>query len=300
MSKRTESQNQLQTQMVGGPTQHGMLPVTAPIVKINIEDESELDRIVNGSATDVEGVDLLGREDMAIPRLTLVQAQSDVPDADQHLGAWFNSLTGEFRKPVNAVLLAVGLGRVAFPRNYSRDSEPLCGSDDAIEPRAEYIGRTVTDSKLQIDVTIPEVCAVCPLSQFGENSETPLCAKTYIYFMLDIDNGLPFIAQMARTATKTAKQINTIAKMVGRKRLIVLSSKKVSSDTGNYYEPVFTSGEPTPNEILALASTLTRDLGNMAVRMQRENRVHSNGDNGYSGGSTGGIDERNPDDELPF
>lgn len=255
------------------PSQSQMA-VVEPIQTIQVHDEEEFDRILNGGTYDVDGVDQLGREDMSIPRLVLVQAQSDVPDADQHLGAFYNSLTGEFKKPVTAVLLAVGMGRVAFPRKYDRASEPLCGSDDAIHPRAEYVNRNVQDSLLLIESYIPEVCADCAFAQFGPNGETPMCAKNYIYFMLDVESGLPFIAQMQRTATKTAKQINTIAKMIGRKRLLVLSSKKVQSDTGSYYEPVFTAGDATSPDLLALAYQLTRDLGNMAARLQRENRVN--------------------------
>lgn len=240
------------------------------LVKVAVTDESELDRIFEGSPTDVEGVDALGREDMSIPRLELVQAQSDVPDADQHLGQWYNTLTGEYKKTVKAVLLSLGMGRAAFPRDFSRDSEPLCASDDGIVARPEYAGAIVTDTKLGIRAEIMGECATCIFSKFGANGEAPLCPKAYVYAMLDIETGLPFVVRMQRSATKAAKQINTIAKMQGRKKLIVLASKKVQSDTGNYYEPIFMSGEATPPEMLALCYQLTSELGNIAARVQRE------------------------------
>ncbi len=249
------------------------------LVKVNVPDENELDRIFDGGPTDVEGVDTLGREDMSIPRLELVQAQSDVPDADQHLGQWYNTLTGEYKKTVKAVLLSLGMGRAAFPRDFSRDSEPLCASDDGIVARPEYAGAIVTDTKLNITAEIQGECATCIFSRFGPNGEAPLCPKAYVYAMLDIESGLPFVVRMQRTATRAAKQINTIAKMQGRKKLIVLSSKKVQSDTGNYYEPVFMSGDATPPEMLALCYQLTSELGNIAARVQREQR-ETNG-NGY-------------------
>ncbi len=245
-------------------------------VTVQVNDESDLDRIFDGSPTDVEGVDALGREDMSIPRLELVQAQSDVPDADQHLGQWYNTLTGEYKKTVKAVLLSLGMGRAAFPRDFSRDSEPLCASDDGIVARPEYAGVVVTDTKLGITSEILGECAMCVFSKFGPNGESPLCPKAYVYAMLDVETGLPFVARMQRTATKAAKQINTIAKMQGRKKLIVLASKKVTSDTGNYYEPTFMSGEPTPPEMLALCYQLTSELGNIAARVQRE-QTETNG-----------------------
>lgn len=246
------------------------------LVKVQVANENELDRVFDGSPTDVEGVDSLGREDMSIPRLELVQAQSDVPDADAHLGQWYNTLTGEYKKTVKAVLLSLGMGRAAFPRDFSRDSEPLCASDDGILPRAEFIGTLVTDTKLNLTDEIRGECATCVFSRFGPNGESPLCPKAYVYAMLDVESGLPFVVRMQRSATKAAKQINTIAKMQGRKKLIVLASKKVTSDTGNYYEPIFMSGEATPPEMLALCYQLTSELGNIAARVQRE-RSETNG-----------------------
>lgn len=250
------------------------------LVTVQVNDESDLDRIFDGGPTDVEGVDALGREDMSIPRLELVQAQSDVPNADEHLGQWYNTLTGEYKKQVKAVLLSLGMGRAAFPRDFSRDSQPLCASDNAILPRGEYIGTVVTDTKQGVRDEIRGECATCIFSKFGANGESPLCAKAYVYAMLDIETGLPFVVRMQRTATHAAKQINTIAKMQGRKKLIVLASKKVQSDTGNYFEPVFMSGEATPPEMLALCYQLTSELGNIAARVQRE-RADGNG-NGNS------------------
>jgi hypothetical protein len=189
-----------------------------------------------------------------------------------HLGQFYNTLTGEFRQTVRAVLLSLVKGRAAFDRKFSRDSEPVCRSDDGIRPQDKYIGTVVTDTDLGFESQIPSLCVDCPFSRFGPNGETPLCAKSYNYAMYDIENDMPVVIRMQRSGTATAKKLNTIAKMRGNRYLIELSSKPVKSDKGNYFEPVYTMGQPTPPAVLAVCQKLTLDLGNIASRVQAEMR----------------------------
>lgn len=242
-----------------------------PVTTLAIRGDKDLDAYLDKGANPmgIDGADMLGREDLTMPRLELVQAQSQMPEAQQHVGAYYNTLTGEFSSSVTAVLLSLNKGRVAFPRKFARDSEPVCASDDAIAPRTEYQGTVVEDPDMGIEVVIGDSCAACPLSQFGPNGETPLCAKSYAYAMMD-ENQLPFIIRFQRTATAAAKQINTIIKTMQRTRMITLTSKYVTSDNGNYYIPVVTLAEHTPGDIMQAAFELSSSLGNIVSRAQRE------------------------------
>lgn len=281
--------------------------VETPTIRISVNDESELERLFAENPHQVEGVETLGREDLSIPTLELVQAQSDVPDVNQHLGQYYNTLTGEFRDTVSAVMLSLVKGRAAFDRKFSRDSEPVCRSDDGIQPQERYVGTTVADADLSITAQIPAYCADCPFSRFGDHGEPPLCAKNFNYAMYDIDNDMPVVIRMQRTGTATAKKLNTIAKMRGNRNLVMLTTKNVRSDKGNYYEPVYTVGAATPPDILAICQKLTLDLGNIAKRVQAE--IRPNGETGGNGGGNGHAnddifdnvgDAPLGDDSLPF
>jgi hypothetical protein len=223
----------------------------------------------------VEGAQDLTRDDLQIPHLILVQAQhADIPEHTQHVGELYNNVTNEFTREVHAVLLAIAKGRTAFARKFSRDSEPLCASDDAINPRAEYIGATITDSATgeTFVITGEGGCAACPFSHFIENNGdriAPLCAKAYSYAMIDRATGIPFVMRAQRTGTQAAKQLNTVAKTVGRRKMIRITSHEVKSDSGSYYVPVFSTNGDTPVELLNHATRAALELGNLAARVEK-------------------------------
>jgi hypothetical protein len=226
----------------------------------------------------VEGTQDLTREDMQIPQLILVQAQSkNIADHMQHIGQFYNNLTGEFYADVNAVLLSESKGRVAFPRDFSADSEPLCGSDDALTPRAEYEGTEVTDPKTGF-------------TQFGADGESPMCAKSYSFAMLDALTGIPFVLRAQRTATQAAKQLNTIAKTMGRRKYIKIASRLVESDKGTYYVPTFATNGETEPELKKFALKYSLEVGNLSKRVALSD--------GAVKQITSGVPDENPD--IPF
>lgn len=218
----------------------------------------------------VEGAQELTREDMQIPQMILVQAQTKekkVPNAKDHLGEFYNNLTGEFRKEINAIILAVAKGRVCFDRAFDSESDPLCGSDDSLMPRSDYLGAQIHDTELDLDVTIGGgPCSECPLSKFGPNSEAPMCAKSFTYGMIDAETMMPFLVSASRASSSAGKQLNTIAKQMGRKKYIKITSRYISNDKGNYYVLVFsTNGEAEP-EIKRFALQYSVETGNIAQR----------------------------------
>ena len=249
----------------------------------------------------VVGTELLAREDVSLPRLVLVQAQhSDIPNNLQHVGEWYNTVTGEYHTQFSALVIAVAKQRVAFPREFSRDSEPVCGSDDAIQPRAEYLGTTVSDPKLGLDWVIQGLCAECPLSQFGPNGETPFCTFSFNYAMLG-DDGIPFVMRAQRTGIAAARAMNLMVKSVGRRFMVRLTSKEVKGNEGTYREPVFSKAERTPPELLAFAAELGA-LGNLASRAEPDAKFDASASNGREGHYPDENDPSNwvKDDDIPF
>ena len=221
----------------------------------------------------VDGVQALTSEDLQIPRLVLVQPthrNADVPGASDNHGKLYNDVTGEFAPMVNAVLLSEVKGRAAFDRKFDHDSEPMCASDDALMPRAEYIGATLIDSATNVQQTINEEgCATCPFSQFMEiKGETiaPLCSKSYAYAMIDAETGVPFVMRAQRTGTSAAKRLNTIASTQGRRKQIVITSQRIETNSGSYFVPVFSTGEKTPRPLIEHAARMSVQFGNVAAR----------------------------------
>lgn len=215
----------------------------------------------------VEGTQGLTREDLQIPQLVLVQPQSkNVPEAMKHAGELFNNLTGEFRNEVNGILLSESKGRVCFPRDYDGDSDPVCASDDGLHPRDQYVGTVVHDKETDFDTQIGDACADCPLARFGNDSTPPMCAKTFSYAMIDAETGIPFVMRAQRTGMQAAKQLNTIAKTLGRRKFIRISSRAVQSDKGNYFVPSFTTNGDTEPSLKQWALKYSLEVGNIAQR----------------------------------
>lgn len=238
----------------------------------------------------IPGMELMDREDMMIPRLVLCQAQSsDLPDNMQHMGQWYNSMTGEYSSTVEGVMLGASKGRVMFPEKFSRESSILCGSDNALTPRDEYRGTNINGTD------IPAVCADCPFSQFSADGEPPACAKGYQFAFVDT-NGVPFIVRLQRTGTAAAKQLVMIGKTIRRSRVVRFSSKQVKSDNGAYYEPVISLADKTSDEMLIAAAYMS-DMGNLAARQvpTADDVLRGSG----NGEMPDGVEDYS-DNEIPF
>lgn len=217
----------------------------------------------------VPGMESLTRDDISLPRLVLVQLTSkNLPDDYlAHFGEWYNTVTGEFSKTIDGVLLGIAKGRVAFPRDYDANSPAMCASDEALYPRKEFNGKTISDPKTNIIHAIDGTCADCPFSKFT-NNVTPLCSLIYSYGFYDVKAGLPFVMVAKKTGIKAAKLLNMQIMKYGRANFVVLSASKVKDDNGNYAVPVFSSGEKLTPELVRAAAEFVRTFGNIAERVR--------------------------------
>jgi hypothetical protein len=81
------------------------------------------------------GMEILGPEDLIIPRLTLVQPTSQIDGVQP--GKFYINLTGEEFDQVEAVFLKVTKGRVYFAEE-ATERKPVCGSSDRIKPSPRF------------------------------------------------------------------------------------------------------------------------------------------------------------------
>src|SRR5713101_2856288 len=81
------------------------------------------------------GLEVLGPEDLIIPRLVLVQATSQIEGV--MAGKFYLNLTGDQFDEVQAVFLKVLKGRVYFAED-ANERKPLCGSPDRSKPSPRY------------------------------------------------------------------------------------------------------------------------------------------------------------------
>ena len=204
-------------------------------------------QLATRDAQALAGTSTLGNEDMVIPRLRLVQSQSEFSD---EVGALFNNLTGEASPAVRAVVLKVGKNRVMWPPDFQRDQQPLCASNDAFAPRDGYVGKYAT------------LCSDCPHAQWGEDGKPPACSFGYTYLIADRDvDDLPAMLTASRTSLKAAKQANTLIRAFGVRREIIIGTKAVVSKQGKYHILAFTLGDSVEPEAIAKYADMSQSLG---------------------------------------
>jgi len=167
-------------------------------------------------------------EDLIIPRLRVVQPTSKMSDQQGH---FHNNITNTTKPEVRCIFLNLGRTRVYWDPE-DLEADPLCASNDAEEPRSEY-GE---------NHWVPESgkCADCVKSKWHANGDKPACALGYTFLGVDLDAGLPFFLNFARTSAKTAKNIISFFRyQAGHQPLfscpIVLTTEKVESDKGKWY-----------------------------------------------------------------
>jgi len=199
----------------------------------------------------VPGTETLERSDMVLPRLRLVQSQSTFTEADP--GLLYNSLTGEAKPQVCAVMLKVGKARVMWPENFARDQDPLCASNDAVVPREEFVG------------AYSERCETCPMAEWQDNAPPP-CSFGYTYLIADRDaDDLPAILTATRTSLKAAKQANTLVRAFGVKREIVISSQQVVNERGKFFTLTFKLGTEIEPDNVARYAAMAQALGGVIL-----------------------------------
>lgn len=183
-----------------------------------------------------DGLGEVTQEDLIIPRLRVGQKQSD----EAVTGKLFIDITGDVSEEMELVLLKMNKGAVLWPKPFSRDSEPLCKSNDFIVP----------DPKIKDPMAT--TCAECAYSKWtkgtGKKSTPPKCKETWNFLVLDYVNYMPAWFSLKSTALKPARKIISMLKLRGTAKKIPcwgfkfqVTVEKRLDDSGDSYLPVFSS-----------------------------------------------------------
>lgn len=219
---------------------------------------------------DVEGFDQLGPDDFSLPRLVLVQAQHVHDGAEKHMGEWYRTDTNEHIEAPRVLLIGIAKSRAMFEiDNFSRDSEPLCRSDDGFRPRMELVGTKVNG------LVIPESCLACQFSEWIGDIP-PACQLADNWAALT-EEGEPVIFRLKGAGAKVSKQLKNVVRISrARKRptYIELGSAREVSDRGNFFVPTFQIvRDAPPEEMLFMASELAGV--NLAARAASEDHFEN-------------------------
>lgn len=167
----------------------------------------------------IPGMEQFDRSDMILPRKRLVQPTSQI---SENQGQIHDSLTNTTKPAINVVIVGVGKGQVMWDKDDLAADGPLCASNDGIMPRPgmAYSGP----------------CASCPMAQWGEDSAPPACSKTYSFLAIEPEEGdVPSLISFSRTSAGAAKQLITLLRKYGMKRLIQIAAAVQKNEKGKYY-----------------------------------------------------------------
>ena len=204
----------------------------------------------------------LSTADVTLPRLQLVQpTSSSIPEGNLHVGEWWNSVTGQFFKSFQAVIIGARAIRVKFPKVYAPDNAIDCSSPDAIRPAEEFVGKLIGGTN------IPELCKDCPFSQWTEDADEdgkpkrvrPACDAGYLYAGIMADEkSMPFSLNLRGSGMAEAKRLNFTLMTYGVRVIVEIGSQQKSGQRGNYSTPSIKVVSMTPPELIAKAVPLSK------------------------------------------
>lgn len=212
---------------------------------------------------EVAGSETLDRSDIILPRVRVRQPVSKF-GTPQDAGKFHNNLTEQFSDEIQAVVLRVSKGRVMWPGTFDGTNEPVCASDNAIQPRE---GNGLSDKQ-------PGPCAECPHAQWGEAGEPPRCSLVYTYLCADRgQDDMPFMISAMRTSAKSAKKLNSLIKMFGIRKSMAVKSTLVNGDQGQWYELLFQVAETLAPDEQRRYAGMAASLAGVTMTVDTENTV---------------------------
>ena len=213
----------------------------------------------------VAGIENLSPDDFSLPVIKLVQVNSQIDNADQLVGQWYRTDTGEAIETPNLLMIGIAKQRVLFASTYSGEGKALCKSDDGKTPRADFVGKSLdyvqgNERRAAVvaegpgDFIIGDDSATCPLTQW--NNGKPPCKLSDNWAAVTND-GDPVIVRFGGSAAKIGAKLRNLARAATLKRrplYIALGSHLENGTSGNYYVPdILTATEPLSPELVEMA-----------------------------------------------
>jgi hypothetical protein len=217
------------------------------------------------------GLEALDRGDVIIPRLTITQPTT--PDIDAvNVGKFSVNITGDFYESMHLVCLKLSKGRILWPKDYSKDNDPLCKSNDFLTP-------------VLIEGQSPmcHTCAVtpgtkddheCKYANWGVDKKgkviAPLCMEVWNMLVFDLETYMPMFLSLKSTSIKPLKKLFSAISILGNAKKIPLwgwsfgaSLKMENYEKGKAYVPVFTSPTQVGQEEYSVLSEVRSQLANI-------------------------------------
>jgi hypothetical protein len=213
----------------------------------------------------VAGIENLSPDDFSLPVLKLVQANTKIDNAEELIGQWYRTDTGEAMTNPNLIMIGIAKQRILFASEYSGEGKALCRSDNGQTPRIELIGTTLDvvpgNEKRSTIISegpgsfiIPPTCAECELSQWTLGK--PPCKLSDNWAAVTSD-GDPVVIRFGGSAAKMGAKLRNLARAATMKRkplYIALGSHLEQGTSGNYYVPdILTATAPLSPDLIEMA-----------------------------------------------
>ena len=200
------------------------------------------------------GLENLGREDIVMPKIKLLQATSmEVSSGKAKPGQFFNLTTDEVLDTVDdIVLLCLGHSRIKFQQPFKRGAQPLCRSFDGI---------------CSTDGVVCKTCKDCDWNSLEEGQTKPACNMGYTWLAVKYDEngnfGVPFRFIVSGAGVSELKKFITTLSTTGYPPFIFraqISSEQKTSDQGVYFIPKFAFKKTESGDILTINPKLINKL----------------------------------------
>lgn len=205
--------------------------------------------------------------DFIPPRVKVVQQMSDeAAQKKASPGDFFNTLTGEcYGESLRFIPIMPFKQRILLVRSDRRPQiEAVLG-----RPLSEGDGLKCRSFDMFKGIGDPgEDCPMCPLSQWGEATNTPpLCTETYNMAALT-ELGDLIILGFQKSSAKVGKRLFSMTRLSAGApwtKTYVAKTHAEKNDKGNFFVPDITVEGPTPTELLAVAANWAQQLGGVVI-----------------------------------
>ena len=154
------------------------------------EEENTLPAIAG--TRQLRGYENVRPDDLVIPRVRIVQPQSDFPGSPP-IGYLYNTQTMQSFESISCVPMAMIHSRVYWEN--LEDETPRCGSNNGRTPR-----RDNPNGPISLE------CASCPMGKWN-NGEPPRCSDRFTFVFVDMETGARFMTDFYRSSYKIGRAI---------------------------------------------------------------------------------------------
>ena len=219
------------------------------------------------------GLEELGAGDLIIPRLSIIQAQSE--GGDQHAGKLSINVTGDLYDSVTVCLLKLNKSRILFPAKYKKDNEPLCRSHNFVTPADDIVGAK-------------PMCDTCELLPGDKNkhkceyanwtnSEPPRCQECWNLLVVDVNTYIPMWFSVRSTGLKALRKMMSAVSMLSNARRLsacafqfMVKTVAESNASGNFYVPELSGLLELPAEDKANMLAIRTQLSGVQIKDSKE------------------------------